>query len=609
MPRDIFHLTSAGSVDDGKSTILARLLLDTGSVYEDQLGGVDPTTVTATTIADLLDGLESEREQGITIDVAHRFFDSPTRRYHIADSPGHEQYTRNMATAASHANALLLVVDARVGPKPQTLTHLRIAYKLGIRHVIVAINKMDLVDKGKQVFSHRLEEVNDMMANYADISPVVIPVSGLTGANIVHRGKTASWWEGPTVLEALDQLTLPSPSESEPTVAIQFVQKSGTGHRQYLGSLVTGSLSDGDTLIVPTSARQVTISQLFYSGEKTDTVHGPTEIALTLKEDVDLARGDLISASSMLSVTDHIDCELVWLSDPPGVIGRTYELKIAHKTLRGTFLKATEILDENNTPGANTRELVANGVFRTQVSLSEKIAVAPFGVFSELGRLVVIDPGSGDTVGAATIRHSMRRGENISPFDFDVSAQQHSNLTGQDGLVFWFTGLSGSGKSTIANALSRRLYEAHIPHTNLDGDSLRRGLNKDLGFTESDRVENIRRTAEVAALMADAGLVVIVSLISPFERDRQTAKDIIGPNRFREIFVNTPLDVCEERDPKGLYKKARAGLIPNFTGVNQPYEPPTRPDLELEPNTSISIAVRKILRLGKLASSAHKPYS
>jgi bifunctional enzyme CysN/CysC len=597
MPQDIFHLTSAGSVDDGKSTILARLLLDTGSVFEDQLGGIDPATVTATTIADLLDGLESEREQGITIDVAHRFFDSATRRYHIADSPGHEQYTKNMATAASHANGLLLVIDARVGPKPQTLTHLRIAHQLGIRHVIVAINKMDLVDRPKQVFSHRLTEVTDMMSNYPGISPVIIPVSGLTGANIVHRGKAWSWWEGPTILQALDALPIPTPPLRDNVFAVQHVHRQPGGGRLYMGSLISGTISVGDTLSHPTSTQQVTITALFSPAGETTPVHSPAEITLGVEKDIHLSRGDILTTSDQFDVTDQVECDLVWLADIPGVVGRVYECRLGHNTLRATLTRAWNTTKETAAKTGETKQVTANQVATVHLHLSEKIAITPFTVLPELGRGVLVDPATGDTIAALTITHSLRRGENITPHDFAISTTQRSELTGHTGKVLWFTGLSGSGKSTIADALSQRLHAEGIAHTVLDGDNLRQGLNRDLGFTEADRVENIRRTAEVAALMADAGLIVLVSLISPYEKDRQGAKDIIGEHRFAEIFVDTPLEVCEQRDPKGLYKKARAGEIPNFTGIGAPYEAPQNPAVVITPTHEGNEVATQLLRL------------
>ena len=597
MPHDVFHLTSAGSVDDGKSTILARLLLDTGSVYEDQLGGIDPATVTTTTIADLLDGLESEREQGITIDVAHRFFDSATRRYHIADSPGHEQYTKNMATAASHANALLLVVDARVGPKPQTLTHLRIAYQLGIRHVIVAVNKMDLVDRAKQVFTHRVSDVTGMVAPFTGLEPVVIPVSGLTGANIVHRGKIASWWEGPTILEALDALPTPIPPITDQVFALQHIHRQPAGGRLYMGSLISGSITVGDTLGHPTSHQAATITGLFSPSGESDHVAAPAEITLRTDEDIDLSRGDILATFDQIDVTDQVECELVWLAENPGVVGRTFEMRIGHKTLRATLTRAWNTADDMSVKAGETKQVAANQVATVNLNLSEKIAITPFTVLPELGRGVLVDPATGDTIAALTITYSLRRGENITPYNFAITTAQRSELTGQSGKVLWFTGLSGSGKSTIADALSKKLHAEGVSHTILDGDNLRHGLNRDLGFTEADRVENIRRTAEVAALMADAGLIVLVSLISPYEKDRQGAKDIIGEHRFAEIFVDTPLEVCEQRDPKGLYRKARAGEIPNFTGIGAPYEAPVKPALAIEPKHDQKAVVASLLIL------------
>ncbi len=599
MPQDIFHITSAGSVDDGKSTILARLLLDTGSVYEDQLGGIDSSTVDATTIADLLDGLESEREQGITIDVAHRFFDSDTRRYHIADSPGHEQYTRNMATAASHADALLLVLEAPSGVKPQTLTHLRIAALLGINHVIVAINKMDLVRHSHKKFTQRSDEMLSHLSQHAFTTTHIVPVSGLTGVNIVKRGKQMTWWEGPTLLEALDSLPLPALATERTVCAIQDVRRIPGGGRRYLGSLLRGDLSKGQELTKAGSSSKVSVTSVAASGDYRTQVSAPHEFTVELDREVDLERGDVLAAGGIIGTSDHFEARLVWLHPEPGHPGRRIEFRLGHSNTRGTITRAWD-LDENHLSKAGEiGTLPENSISQVTIELSQAIAFAPFAEIPELGRFALVDATSGETLAAGTLLHSLRRADNVIAHDFTLTAQDFEFLTGVSGQVAWFTGLSGSGKSTLANEVSTALHSKKIPHAILDGDTLRKGLTKDLGFSEADRIENIRRTAEVAKLMADSGLIVLVSLISPYRTDRENARTIIGDERFLEVFVDTPLEECERRDPKGLYKKARAGDLPHFTGISAPYEAPPNADIVVAGDnpvdTSSALVVQKLL--------------
>ncbi len=604
MPQEIFHITSAGSVDDGKSTILARLLLDTGSIFEDQLGGIDPRSVDATTIADLLDGLESEREQGITIDVAHRFFDSATRRYHIADSPGHEQYTRNMATAASHADALLLVIDARAGLKPQTLTHLGIGRKLGITRVIIAVNKMDLVDYKKRIFTDIKASIDELFPGNAsqEKSYEVIPVSGLAGDNVVKRTKRMSWWSGGSLLEALDSFALPRPDRADPVFSVQMVQRVSGGGRRYLGSLLQGHLREADSLSSPRyRSRTFQVTELLASGSKAASATGPAEISVSIDAEVDLERGDVLaSPESALEHTDQFEADLVWLDDEPGYPGRTYLLRLGHQSVKATVTRAFGIGADGDKTG-QVDSLQPNSITRVNIESQRKISLAPFGTLRDLGRLVFVDPVDGNTVAAGVVNHTLRRGDNIVEHDFSVSADQRAALTGHVGQVAWMTGLSGSGKSTVANEVSVALTEQGIPHVILDGDGLRTGLNRDLGFTEADRVENIRRAAEVAKLMADSGLMVVVSLISPYLADRAHAKEIIGEARFVEVFIDTPLELCEQRDPKGLYQKARQGIIPNFTGIGAPYEAPTEPDLHILPEQSPQQAASQIISILKPA--------
>ena len=586
MPQEIFHITSAGSVDDGKSTILARLLLDTGSVFEDQLGGIDPRKVDATTIADLLDGLESEREQGITIDVAHRFFDSGNRRYHIADSPGHEQYTRNMATAASHADAMLLVVDARVGVKPQTVTHFGIARKLGISQFVVAVNKMDLVNYKQKVFTDIISQIDELFEGDG-VKALTIPVSGLAGDNVVANSKKMAWWKGPSVAEAFEAFSPIDRSNEATVLSIQYVQRIAGGGRRYLASLYSGRLSDGDALVsAKYPNKKLVIGTLANSGKFSSTVVAPAEVSFQLDRDVDLERGDVLSETDDVPYTDQFEADVVWLDDAGGVPGRNYFLRLAHQSVKATMTRVFTI-DTRGEKAGQVDHVDVNQTVRANIETHEKLSLRPFLDAPELGRLILVDLDSGNTVAVGTINHTLRRAENVVAHAFEVSVEQRQALTGHHGVVAWFTGLSGSGKSTLVNEVSKQLAAQGVPHAVLDGDSLRLGLNKDLGFTEADRVENIRRAAEVAKLMADSGLVVLVSLISPYRADRERAAEIVGMDRFYEVYVSTPIELCEQRDPKGLYQKARQGLIPNFTGIGSPYEEPENPQYVTNPADSI----------------------
>ena len=518
--------------------------------------------------------------------MAHRFFDSPTRRYHIADSPGHEQYTRNMATAASHADALLLVLDARSGVKPQTLTHLGIARKLGITRFVIAVNKMDLVDYKKRVFLDIKTAIDELFATNPtpDTRFDVIPVSGLAGDNVVKRTRRMSWWTGGTLLESLDNFSLPKPHDADPVFAIQMVQRVPGGGRRYLGSLLHGRLSTGDSLSAPRyRGREFQVTQLAASGTTTDSVTGPKEISVAINAEVDLERGDVLTApEAPVEHTDQFEADLVWLDDAPGYPGRTYLLRLGHQSTKTTITRVFDIAQDRSKAG-QLDSLGPNSITRANIETHDKVSLTPFTTQRELGRLVLVDTTTGNTVAAGVVNHTLRRADNLVAHDFSVGKKARSALTGYVGRVAWFTGLSGSGKSTLANEVSVQLTDTQVPHVILDGDALRLGLNRDLGFTEADRVENIRRAAEVAKLMADSGLMVLVSLISPYQSDRAHAKDIIGDDRFVEVFVDTPLEMCEQRDPKGLYKKARAGLIPNFTGIGAPYEAPGQPDIRVVP--------------------------
>ncbi len=580
MLKDVLTITTAGSVDDGKSTLIARLLLDTRSIAEDQLGVTLGDDIDPTKIADLLDGLESEREQGITIDVAHRFFDSDSRRYHLSDSPGHEQYTRNMATAAAGADALVLVVDASAGIKPQTRRHLDIAYRLGVREFLVAINKIDLVNYSKKRFVEIESDISALFASYPEATFAAYPTSGVGGDGVVKRGPRLRWFTGSTLLEALDRVSPRRSSITGATVSVQFQTKAGA-KRRYFASLLGGTLSAGDVLVIKPGNVTATISRLWVAGAESRQAHSGDQLCFEVVEDRDIPRGAVLSTDPDVTLSHEWDSTLIWLDDEQGYASRPYLAKLGHQVSRITLSRAWT----QDTVGEKAGEistLETNGIYRTVISAQQDFALAPFDKNAPLGRFILIHPETSQTVAVGTVNFSLRRSENVHRHLFAVDTAAREQASGTKGSVLWLTGLSGSGKSTIADGVSQQLHAEGRVHSILDGDNLRTGINRDLGFTPEDRVENIRRTAEVAALMADAGLVVIVSLISPYRQDREQAREIVGAHRFREVFVSTALDVCEQRDPKGLYSKARKGEIPNFTGINAPYEEPTTPDLLLD---------------------------
>ena len=596
MPQDVFRITTAGSVDDGKSTLIARLLLDTHSIPEDQLDATLGANADPSKIADLLDGLESEKEQGITIDVAHRYFDSDTRRYHLSDSPGHEQYTRNMATASAAADAVVLVIDSSAGIKPQTIRHLDIAHRLGIKQFLVVANKIDLVGYSRKTFEALREDVTALFEPYDKASWGLIPASGTLGDGVVRAGRNMRWYQGPTLLQALDALEPVVTEDAATTLSLQLVQRQGPRKRRYFASVLSGSVSEGDSLTVIPGNTQATVTHLHSQGRPSSQAHVGEQVSFEVSEDRDIERGSLLSTGSNITISHEWNANLIWLESQSGITGRPYLLRCANQQTRVTITKA-HLEDASHNKMGETHSLETNNSYQATLSAQSDIAMAPFEVFPALGRFVLINPETGQTAAVGTVNYSLRRSENVHPHSFAVNRGDREGLMGGKGQVLWFTGLSGSGKSTIADQLSQRLQKLGRMHTILDGDSLRTGLNKDLGFTEADRVENIRRTAEVAKLMAEAGLVVLVCLISPYRQDRNNARDIIGADRFSEIHVATDLAVCEDRDPKGLYAKARSGAIPNFTGINAPYEEPLEPALVLDGAGSLEDSVSQGLSL------------
>ncbi|MBT5617097.1 MAG: adenylyl-sulfate kinase, partial [Microbacteriaceae bacterium] len=542
------------------------------------------------------DGLESEKEQGITIDVAHRYFDSDTRRYHLSDSPGHEQYTRNMATASAAADAVVLVIDSSAGIKPQTIRHLDIAHRLGIKQFLVVANKIDLVGYSRKTLEALREDVTALFEPYDKASWDLIPASGTLGDGVVRAGRNMRWYQGPTLLQALDALQPVVTEDAATTLSLQLVQRQGPRKRRYFASVLSGSVSEGDSLTVIPGNTQATVTHLHSQGRPSGQALVGEQVSFEVSEDRDIERGSLLSTGSNITISHEWNANLIWLESQSGITGRPYLLRCANQQTRVTITKA-HLEDASHNKMGETHSLETNNSYQATLSAQSDIAMAPFEIFPALGRFVLINPETGQTAAVGTVNYSLRRSENVHPHSFAVNRGDREGLMGGKGQVLWFTGLSGSGKSTIADQLSQRLQKLGRMHTILDGDSLRTGLTKDLGFTEADRVENIRRTAEVAKLMAEAGLVVLVCLISPYRQDRNNARDIIGADRFSEIHVATDLAVCEDRDPKGLYAKARSGAIPNFTGINAPYEEPLEPALVLDGAGSLEDSVSQGLSL------------
>ncbi len=597
-----------GSVDDGKSTLLGRLLYDCRQVFADQLRKVEEdsrrwgTQGDETDLALLVDGLRDEREQGITIDVAYRSFETPRRRFIVADAPGHEQYTRNMATGASNADLAVVLADARKGILPQTARHTRIAAMFGIRHMVLAVNKMDLVLWDRSTF----EAISDgyrSMARDAGVEHLqILPVCSLTGENLTHRCASAEWYSGPTLLEHLETIDVESSIDRESfRMPVQYVNRPNPDFRGYSGRIAAGRVAVGDRVRVsPSGMETVVESIVVWRGTREQAERGDS-VTLTLSSEVDVTRGDVIAeAFNPPGVTDHFQANLIWMNDRPLVVGRSYLLKIHSREVTATVTRIRYRLDVSQGNRLAGTTLRLNDLATVNISTNRPITYAPFDRYPGLGSFIMIDRTTHETAGAGVINFALKRASNIRWQDFHVTREARQELKLQRARCLWLTGLSASGKTTVANLLEKRLHSEGRHTYLLDGDNVRHGLNRDLGFTEADRVENIRRVAEVARLMVDAGLVVIVSFISPFQSERDFARGLFDPGDFREIFVDASLEVCAARDPKGLYAKAMRGEIGNFTGIDSPYEKPRHPDLRLDtealaPEECVELILRRLL--------------
>lgn len=606
--QDLLRFITCGSVDDGKSTLIGRLLWESQQLFDDQIAALEMDSRRFGTqgqeidFALLVDGLSAEREQGITIDVAYRFFATTRRKFIVADTPGHEQYTRNMVTGASTADAAILLVDARSGLMTQTRRHAHLASLMGIRHVTLAINKMDLVSFDV----NRFEKIRDDFLEFAKplgfTSITAIPLSALKGENITERSPHTPWYHGPSLLGYLETLCVTQPQNQQAALPIQWVNRPNADFRGFSGTLAQGAMSVGDTIRVTASGHTANISEIVTFEGSTQTAVAGDAITLRLDREIDASRGDVISlAQTPLEMTDQFEASLVWMHEEAGLPGRNYDLKLATQWAPASITHIKYRIDINTLSHEAATQLLLNDIACCNIATSKPIAFDAYATSRELGGFILVDRVTHATVGAGMIRHSLRRAQNVHQQASSIKRADRERQNGHPGKVIWFTGLSGSGKSTFANALEVELHKRGMRTYILDGDNIRQGLNKDLGFTDADRVENIRRIAEISKLMLDAGLIVMTAFISPFRREREMARELIGPEKFIEVYVSTPLSVCEQRDVKGLYKKAREGKIPNMTGINSPYEAPEKPSITIDGESDpVEKIVGEIIGLLKL---------
>ncbi|RQT63048.1 sulfate adenylyltransferase subunit CysN [Burkholderia cepacia] len=589
--KDLLRFITCGSVDDGKSTLIGRLLYESNMLFDDQLTQLEADSKKIGTqggeldFALLVDGLSAEREQGITIDVAYRFFATARRKFIVADTPGHEQYTRNMITGASTADLAVILIDARKGVLTQTRRHSHLVALIGIRRVVLAINKMDLVDYDRAVFERIDADYRAFAAELGLAEIVSIPMSALRGDNVIAPGARMPWYAGPTLMQHLDTLPLAARvTRDEPfRLPVQWVNRPHLNFRGYAGSIASGEIRVGERVRVLPSGKESRVASVITQRGESDIAHAGDAVTLTLADEIDISRGDMIArADAPPEVADQFEATLVWMHDAPLLPGRPYLVKLGTQTVGATCATPKYKVDVNTREHLAARTLALNEIGVCNLSFDRPVAFDPYDRNRHTGGFIVIDRFTNDTVGAGMLHFALRRAHNVHWQAVDVDRAARAAQKAQTPRIVWLTGLSGAGKSTIANLVEKRLHALGKHTYLLDGDNVRHGLNRDLGFTEADRVENIRRVAEVARLMLDAGLITLVSFISPFRSEREMARALAGPDEFVEVFVDTPLAVAEERDPKGLYKKARRGELKHFTGIDSPYEPPARPELRVD---------------------------
>ena len=599
---DLLRFITCGSVDDGKSTLIGRMLYESQMIFDDQVASLKKDSQKHGTqgeeidFALLVDGLSAEREQGITIDVAYRFFSSSKRKFIVADTPGHEQYTRNMATGASTADLAILLVDARHGVITQTKRHSFIVSLLGIKKVILAVNKMDLVNYDQKTYQQIDQDYRDFAKNLNIEHIQSIPISALKGDNVYEKSKMMKWYDEPTLFSYLETVKVSSAKSSKFILPVQRVNRPNLDFRGYSGTIVSGNIKVGEEIRTVPSNQKAKVKELFIGDKSIKSSTNKQSITLTLNKEIDISRGDIIcKKDSIVESADQFNLNMIWMSEENCFPGRSYIAKIHNSSATIKILDIKKIYNVNTLEHSPGKQLNLNDVAEVTVSLGKNIPFLPYQENKNMGSMILIDPLSNQTIGVGMINFALRRAQNIHLQSLSITKELREKMNGHKGQVLWLTGLSGSGKSTIANALEKELYAEGKKTYVLDGDNIRHGLNKDLGFNDNDRVENIRRVAEVAKLMCDAGLIVITAFISPFRNERDMARSLFQSGEFKEIFISTPLKIAEQRDPKGLYKKARKGEIPNFTGINSPYEKPLHPELSLDTSkTSITQSVKKI---------------
>ena len=613
--KSMLRFITCGSVDDGKSTLIGRLLYDSKMIFEDQLAALENDSKRVGTqgqeidFALLVDGLAAEREQGITIDVAYRFFATEKRKFIVADCPGHEQYTRNMVTGASTADCAVILIDARKGVLVQTRRHSFLCHQLGIKNLVLAVNKMDLIDYDQEKFEAIVADYRKFADSIGVEDFTAIPMSGLAGDNITTRSGNTRWYDGPVLIDHLETIEVSNTaSQAKPfRMSVQWVNRPNLDFRGFSGLIASGTVKPGDELRSLPSGKTSTVKSIVTMDGDLDQAVAGQSVTITLADEIDCSRGDVLAAAdSPPEVADQFETTIVWMDDEPLVVGRAYWLKLGAQMVSVTVAEPKYEIDVNNPSGSGShlasQTLHLNQIGVCEITTDRRIVFDSYADNRALGGFILIDKITHRTVGAGMLHFSLRRSQNVHWQPTDITRDHHAAMKNQTPRVLWFTGLSGSGKSTIANEVEKKLALMNRHTFLLDGDNVRHGLNKDLGFTESDRIENIRRIGEVAKLMTDAGLIVLTAFISPFRADRQLVRDMIDAGEFVEIHVDTPLEVAEARDVKGLYKRARAGKLKNFTGIDSPYEPPEDPEIrvntvEMTPEEAADYIIGRILPL------------
>lgn len=595
--KSLLRFITCGSVDDGKSTLIGRLLYDSKMIFEDQLTQLEADSKTQGTqgqeidFALLVDGLAAEREQGITIDVAYRFFATEKRKFIVADTPGHEQYTRNMVTGASTAELAVILIDARKGVLTQTRRHSYLCHLLGIRSIILAVNKMDLVDFSQSTFEEIVADYTEFAQSIGieDFTP--IPISGFKGDNITALSANTPWYKGAPLMQHLETVQLDGVVSEQAafSMPVQWVNRPNLDFRGFAGKIASGAVKPGDEVRILPSGRTSCVDRIVTFDGDVEQANAGQSVTLTLRDEIDCSRGQVITAAKApLEVADQFEATLIWMDEEHLIPGRSYYMKMGAQTISATIAQPKYQINVNTLEHTATKTLALNAIGVVTVTTDRPVPFTPYTENRELGGFILIDKMTNGTVGAGLINFALRRSQNIHWQDTEVDRVRRAEMKSQKPVILWMTGLSGAGKSAIANAVEKRLASLNRHTFLLDGDNVRHGLNKDLGFTEADRIENIRRVGEVANLLTDAGLIVITAFISPFRSEREMVRQMVAPGEFIEVFIDTPLHVAEERDVKGLYAKARSGELKNFTGIDSPYEPPEAPEIRID-TTAMSI--------------------